>query len=253
MKRNLNYTGRKDFDRSEVDVRLVANGGIPHLNIDWGRLDLDGLEGADLVIEVQTPGQEIRMPNIIDYIAAPRVSIPIPTLGPRPTVRLKFVKTIDQIPRILAVVDQITAESATTASSSQGFFPVRYQPDLGIPWTVNFDSEYPELRIHSNGGIGHALMHAPQTKALVLAGAIEQVARWCITLDDEGRSGVGAIKWRKYFERLGVSVLLSLDDKDPEERGREINEQVLEISRRWVSVFGILESLEEAILEEINE
>lgn len=194
MIRRLNFTGRKRLARKDVTIRLTPSGGVD------ARFDLAsyGLPpSARLFVEAyrQTVWQRLDFGTVGGPIPS---SLALFGFGSRQGVRFR-VRVVEAeptgpAPRILALVDGLTAVAPPGAPGGLSLLPVDWGDLPAVAWRLEVDDESGPLLLVSRTLVSdrEAFVGSPEFVSLVLPELLRRIlTRALLTgaADDETESG----------------------------------------------------------------
>ncbi len=218
MIRRLNFTGRKRLARKDVTIRLTAVGAV-EARFDLARYGLS--PSARLFVEAyrQTAWQRLDFGTVAKPITSPLALIGFGSRqGVRFRVRVVEAEPAGPAPRILALVDGLTAVAAAGAAGGLSLLPVDWGTLAAQTWRLEIDDQSGPLLLVSRALVTdrEAFVGSPEFVSLVLPEVLRRILERALlagAADDEPEGGWCA-DWLRLARTLpGVTA--------PPERGGE--------------------------------
>lgn len=216
----LNFTGRRELDRSKIQIRVRQDDGKVTLDVLSLGLDEMGLpDTAEVAVEAYR--QTIKERILCGTVANPRL---------RQNVHLKAFDVLDNIQlrvrviggegpthgKILAVADHLRG-AAEDNQDSEPLLKLQ-RTDLGdLVWKFDVDNG-PLLSLNKRLNDHDAIVNSAYFKALILPEFFRQVAIWVArNIEDSNDPHSTLSQWISYMNSIGVefSVLDDLETDDP--------------------------------------
>lgn len=219
MIRRLNFTGRRKLARKDVTIRLGPSGGVEARFV----LESYGLPpSARVFVEAyrQTAWQRLDFGTVAE--PAPTSALALTGFGSRQGIRFR-VRVVEAepagpAPRILALVDGLTAVAPPGAPGGLSLLPVDWGELASRTWSLEIDDESGPLLLVSRALVTdrEAFVGSPEFVSLVLPEVLRRILERALlsgAADDEAESGWSA-DWLRLARALpGVAP--------PPERGGE--------------------------------
>lgn len=245
----LNFTGRREIDRSAVQIRLREEDG--KIMMDVNAIDLSGHDlpsTAKLAVEAYRQTTKVRVP--CGSVASPEypkdVHLDAFDLIDNFQLRLRVVGTDGASHgMVLAVADRLRGTGNDDEASAEPLLKLQ-RAELGDRiWKFGLDDDQPILYINKFLENHDQLVHSPSFKALVLPEFFRHVALWIARNRDDADEPNSTIShWLLFCESIGVdpSDLDSLEDGD-EGASDIIDEWATEAATTFASHIGALSLL----------
>lgn len=210
----LNFTGRRELDRSQIQLRVRQDEG--KVLLDVISLGLEGLDlpgAAEVTVEAyrQTTKERIRC-GTVDLIQ-PRQDVLLESFDVVDNIqlRVRIVGTEgDARGKILAVADRL--RGATEDDQDSAPLLKLQRTELGnLVWKFDLDNG-PILCINKRLTDHDSVVNSLHFKALVLPEFVRRVAIWVArNIDDSDDPNSALSHWISYFDSIGVD-LSALDE-----------------------------------------
>jgi hypothetical protein len=202
----INYTGRIDLQQHEVDATYRVENDQINLTISW-MLGHYGLSPrCQLSVELDAPGQTMELTRIpIGDLGDGNGSQSFQIKARNPEfMRLRLIVTEvspNKIPLLKADGD-FRPVNLSESTRSRSFLKIVKDPELTVPWRVDFIDDEPFLRVTDREDLFSDLRdNSKLFLPSVLPEVVRQVFEWLATSDvDRGNKTVK--QWIKYFVGL---------------------------------------------------
>jgi hypothetical protein len=216
----LNFTGRRELDRSQIQLRVRQDGGrvlLDVLSLGLESLDLPGT--AEVTVEAyrQTTKERVHC-GTVDFLQ-PRQDVLLESFDVADNIQLR-VRIVGaegaSHGKILAVADRLRGASEEDQDSAPLLKLQR--TELGnLVWKFEVDNG-PILCINKRLTNHDSVVNSSHFKALVLPEFVRRVAIWVArNIDDSDDPNSTLSHWISYFDSIGVdlSALDEFDVDDP--------------------------------------
>lgn len=220
ISRHINHTGRKKIKHTEVEIRMVEQGGKPPAFETEFRLNKDKLPAdADLFVEAYHRNTSQRFP--FGTVAAPiqpddttldQIDLSGPTL-----FRVKIVDNTQSIGRLIATADRLTPEDDEDEEQRTSLMIIKSMPMGNVTWNIAFNEAHkPVLCINNKiPDAKNQLLYNPFFQSLVLPAAFREVLMFILwNQEDEQTEGSWQHDWMEFSNRLGPEECPAESDPD---------------------------------------
>jgi hypothetical protein len=208
MSTKVNFTNRIDLDATAIKSKLVANSAIAgeyEIAIEADLSDI-ALTGEFTIVlthkalgetnRYELPGQDELKINITHPLHGMRNPLEVVS-------QLEIIQRDSKnIPVIRASVRNINPEIPGEQSAKKSALKTKRDPDLNVPWRLDYSEGYPILHITDKHGLYDQLLLTPQFDALILPEVARQVFNWVI-FDPNLKDSFHVDAWKLIFEQLG--------------------------------------------------
>lgn len=256
----LNYTGRKEIDRSGIQLHLRENDGKILLDVEsLDILDQGFPPAADITVEAYRQTTKVRIP--CGSIAAPvhPKNFPLDAFDDIEHIklRLRVVGTEGNAHgKVLAVADRLRSSGESEDDAAEPLLKLQ-RAELGERvWQFGIDGDQPILYINRYLENYDRLIHSAEFKALVLPEFFRHVALWIVRNRDDAEDPNSTIShWLLFCDSIGIDFS-DLDSLEDGETGifEILDEWATETSTTFAAHIGALSLLNSHIeLEEDDE
>jgi hypothetical protein len=208
MSTKVNFTNRIDLDPTAIKSKLVVNSAIPgeyEISMEGDLSDIALTGEFTIVLTHKALGETNRyeLPGQNEL----RINITHPLHGMRNPLEVVSQLEIIQrdsknIPVIRASVRNINPEIPGEQSAKKSALKTKRDPDLNVPWRLDYSEGYPILHITDKNGLYDQLLLTPQFDPLTLPEVARQVFNWVI-FDPSLKDSFHVDAWKLIFEQLG--------------------------------------------------
>ena len=204
---NYNYTGRIDIDPSCLTANLKVDSGVYMADLKWAIDEYDIPKTSELIVTFN--GVFERHIESLGLVAGGigEKSIDISSLRRPLDVSLSLkvvVKDAANLPILKAFLDKKRPTIEGVEASSESILESLYDPDLEVPWAVQFDSGRPVLHISNHDEMGPALHNKPLFDLLVIPAVLEQILEWIVWDESDSKDDDVVEKWKLFFRDLDI-------------------------------------------------
>lgn len=228
MSTKVNFTKRIDIDPEIVKAKLVPSqsaSGEYEVSIE---ADLTGIAISGEFTVVLThkalgetkrfvlPGQQEFKISVINSLHGMRNPLEVVS-------QLELIQTdASSIPVIRASVRNINPEIPGEQSAKKSALKTKRDPDLNVPWRLNYSDGYPILHITDKNGLYDQLLLTSQFDPLILSEVVRQIFNWLV-FDPDQKDTFHVDAWKMIFEQLGCERAFfdSLPSPDEEDGSME--------------------------------
>ncbi|MEV7132662.1 hypothetical protein AB0N24_07205 [Arthrobacter sp. NPDC093128] len=214
----LNYTGRREIDRSKVQIRVRQDNDKVLLDVlSLGLEDLDVPATAEVTVEAyrQTSKERVSCGTVGEPQRPQDVHLAAFDVTDNLQLRVRVVGMEgNSHGKVLAVADRL--RSTTEQDSSSEPLLRLQRTELGdLIWKFDLDTG-PILCVNKRLQKHDEIVHSPLFKTLVLPEFFRRVAIWVANnIDDSADPNSTLSHWLIYFTRIGVDLdLLHEMDRD---------------------------------------
>jgi len=208
MSTKVNFTNRIDLDPTTIKSKLIANSAIAgeyEIAIEADLSDIALIGEFTIVLTHKALGETNRfeLPGQKEL----KINITHPLHGMRnPLEVVSQLEIIQQdsknIPVIRASVRNINPEIPGEQTAKKSALKSKRDPDLNVPWRLDYSEGYPILHITDKHGLYDQLLLTPQFDPLILPEVARQVFNWVI-FDPNLKDNFYVDAWKLIFEQLG--------------------------------------------------
>jgi hypothetical protein len=228
MSTKVNFTKRIDIDPEIVKAKLIPSNpasGEYEVSIE---ADLTGIAiiGEFTVVlthkalgetkRFELPGQQEFKISVINYLHGMRNPLEVVS-------QLELIQPdASNIPVIRASVRNINPEIPGEQSAKKSALKTKRDPDLNVPWRLNYSEGYPILHITDKNGLYDQLLLTSQFDPLILSEVVRQIFNWLV-FDPDQKDTFHVDAWKMIFEQLGCERAFfdSLPTPDEEDGSME--------------------------------
>ena len=208
MSTKLNFTNRIDLDASAVKAKLIPSQTVAGeyeiaLSTDLSALSLNG--DFTIVLTHKALGETKRFEsakqsdlqiNIIHRLDGMRNPLEVIS-------QLEIIqRDLNKVPLIRASIRNIKPEIPGEQGVKKSALKTKRDPNLNVPWRLNFSEGYPILHITDKNGLYDQLFLTPHFDPLTLPEVARQIFNWLI-FDPDLKDTFHVDTWKMIFEQLG--------------------------------------------------
>lgn len=208
MSTKVNFTNRIEIDTNLINAKLLVVGQNPdryEFNLETDLTNI-GLAGVFTVVlthkalgetdRFELPGQTNLNLKIKHNLKAMRNPLDVVS-------QLELVQfDMNSIPVIRASARNINPEIPGDQSARKSALKTKRDPNLNVPWRMNYSEGYPILHITDKNGLYDQLFLTPQFDPLILPEVVRQIFMWLI-FDPGMKDAFYVDAWKLIFEQLG--------------------------------------------------
>jgi hypothetical protein len=208
MSTKVNFTNRIDLDPTAIKSKLVASSSISGeyeivMEADLSDVALTGEFIVVLTHKALGETNRYELPGQNDL----KINITHPLHGMRNPLEVVSQLEIIQrdainIPVIRASARNIDPEIPGEQSAKKSALKTKRDPDLNVPWRLDYSEGYPILHVTDKNGLYDQLFLTPQFDPLILPEVVRQIFNW-IVFDPDLKDGFHVDAWKMIFEQLG--------------------------------------------------
>ena len=208
MSTKVNFTKRIDLEPESVKAKLVPSPSATGEYDVSVEADLTGIAISGeftIVLTHKALGETKRfeLPGQRDF----KISLTNSLHGMRNPLevvsQLELIQSdSSNIPVIRASVRNINPEIPGKQSAKKSALKTKRDPDLNVPWRLNYSEGYPILHVTDKNGLYDQLFLTPQFDPLILPEVVRQIFNWLV-FDPDQKDNFHVDAWKMIFEQLG--------------------------------------------------
>jgi len=208
MSTKVNFTKRIDLDPETVNAKLVPSKTVSgeyevYIEADFSGIALSGEFTLVLTHKAlgetkrfELPGPQDLKISVVNSLHGMRNPLEVVT-------QLELIQPdTSNIPIIRASVRNINPEIPGQQSAKKSALKTKRDPDLNVPWRLNYSEGYPILHITDKNGLYDQLFLTPQFDPLTLSEVVRQIFNWLV-FDPDQKDNFHVDAWKVIFEQLG--------------------------------------------------
>ncbi|ACG75143.1 hypothetical protein AnaeK_3936 [Anaeromyxobacter sp. K] len=228
MIRHFNYTKRRRIPQDRVEIELKPGKDAPSFDarINLSELELPSTAKVFVEAHYKSSYQRFDFGTVGGLVEPVRRALDEVDRGNTVLFRVKVVDTDDLLGRIVAEIDDITAEDGGGGPGRYCILPVNFV-DLGEEmWRLALGGDRPVLEVNKFPGAEAFVRSDAVFAALVYPEAVRQVL-WNIVLDDDWEGVDGLSGWREMWISFARTLTADeppgkVDDEEREEWIRDV-------------------------------
>jgi len=251
----LNFTQRIDFSETAVAAKIYeknANSSSFIVDVDWDLTEYGLMEPIEVVILAKALGETVRAGTGTGNFLKGSTSIDLGGMrNPLDCqIDLKLTRRDARgIPVILGVLRNAQPVLPDTSKPKKSLLRTKKDPQLDVPWALNFEDGLPTLYVSDQSEIYEPLsVSSPIFDAIVLPEVVRQIFIW-IKLPGEDKDPTYVEGWKSVFEGLGcprdyLDVEMNYQEISDNDF-KDMNQRALETAKSFAVSYGAIERLKQ--------